>query len=747
MAAMNNQLVRPYRDIDGWAAAEEQNVQTLMHLILDLDEEIAIAAENEAQGLLPSVPFDFGAASQQRGTLYGDLQVARQRLTNLQRSLHQRLRLQYYLEACHSIDLAMPARDVLPSTPEVSEHEVIESIAYPRHIVPAVDFAEEQMDIWHKLAASPVLHHDACYSNFLELEWVRATVDGNIVGCPYSLSAFMGYAVDRAVKAIMNRIAQEDQLIQSLGIRPFVERVGNHGIVDLPRSPIQRGLSTMFSYATRPGHGTRPVPVLVTCYRPPHRLSLNEILSGLQGGIDVFDDVIASPTKGYFSGMSRVLVAAVISRLFDHMLVVSTRFGYITTGEAYIFVEICDDARILKYSVCVPRHDVEADPVTGLHRTAVAQVLAFTLRALEACETRQMPPEWYHETRQALWRWHVNPDDIFNKIPPLTRKMQHQIAHVPDDWSPVSSQSPIQQRLPYVLLPGFRPRSNEAAFNDFGFFRFFSDQHIDPAGVLIDQRPFCTPDCLWGLEHFHSLDKDCPNFRYHGDKHLGLQELLDGLRTQLDDDVANGNHDNYQFLRRCGPYTMLLKVRLASHGYTLLLKGVIPAKVDHLRREVDMYGHLLEVQGSHVPVCFGMIQTQGEVSSNTYGEFTNFMVFGGFPEGVMSLSRCRAAGMNRRMIADAVDETFQRIHEERVLHFDPEPRNMLYDARAGRVMIVDFERAVYDEFRGQQYLNATVHVGGVDEWRLEPVKMELEGFLRERRYVRRRFLEFWNRGY
>jgi hypothetical protein len=222
MAAMNNQLVRPYRDIDGWAAQEtatEQNVQGLMRLILDLDEEIAIAAENEAQGLLPSVPFDFGAASQQRVTLYNDLQEEQQRLANLQRSPRQRLRLQYHLEACHSIDLAMPARDVLPSTPEVSEHGVIESIVYPRHIVPAVDFAEEQMAIWHKLAATTVLRNDACYPNFITLEWVRATVDSNIVSCPYSLYAFMRCAVDDAVKAIMNRIAQEDQLIQSLQIR------------------------------------------------------------------------------------------------------------------------------------------------------------------------------------------------------------------------------------------------------------------------------------------------------------------------------------------------------------------------------------------------------------------------------------------------------------------------------------------------------------------------------------------------
>lgn len=222
MAAMDNQLVRLYRDIDGWAAEEketEQNVQRLMLLIRDLDEEIAIATENEAQGLIPPVPFDFGTASQQRGALYGDLEGAHQRLTNLRRSPRQRLRLQYYLEACHSIDLAMPARDILPSTSEVSDHEVIESIAYPQHIVPAVDFAEEQMDIWHKLAGSPVMRNNARYPSFIELEWVRATVDGNIVGCPYSLSAFMGYAVNEAVGAIMNQIAQEDQLIQSLQIQ------------------------------------------------------------------------------------------------------------------------------------------------------------------------------------------------------------------------------------------------------------------------------------------------------------------------------------------------------------------------------------------------------------------------------------------------------------------------------------------------------------------------------------------------
>ncbi|UKZ61139.1 uncharacterized protein TrAtP1_002410 [Trichoderma atroviride] len=776
---MDNQLVRIYRDIEHWDALTkdaEQDVRRIMRNIMALDEQIAIANGYPDQELLQSYEFAVQMANLglEREALYNEWVATNGRLKELRSIPRQRLELQEYLEACHSIDLAMPARDILPSRFEVITDEAeIESTIYPQHIVPATDFAAKQMDIWSRLSQGPEICDGAWYTGYLELEWIRAKVDANIVGCPHSLFTFMGDTVDEAVTDILGRIVKDGHLVQSLGIGAFIETVDDEKIVNISRSPLDQGLSTIFSYRKlRGGILRRPVPVLVTCYRPPYRLSLNEILTGLRGSIEVAREIVQSPAVKRFCEMSKVLVVAVITHLFQRMLVVGTRFGYITTGEAYIFLEIGADARLVRYSLCVPRHDVESDPVTGLHRTAVAQVLAFTLRAFRA---KRMPPAWYQKAQQELWKWRVDPDDIFNKIPPLVRKMKRNIEYVPGNWSPYLERSPLEQRVQRMILPGLKPRFNEASFNDLGYFGFLTSHRIQPAGepmdqddepsgqdeepsnqdgesiepaeILIDYQPFCTPECLWGLERFRALDKACPNFRYHGNKHLRLHELLDGLQEQLDGEAANWTQTNHKFLCRSGLYTTLLKVRLASHGYTLLLKGVIPSKIDHLCREADMYDQLLALQGFFIPVSFGMIETQNEVFSRSFGGFSLFMVFGGFPEGVMPLYQCMAAGIDKQVIVDAAERTFRYIHAERVFHFDPEPRNMLYDARQNRVIVADFERAMYDEVEGQQYLNPILQIEGVHEWTPERKRIPDVCFGQQRDYVRQRIEEFFERGY
>ena len=48
-------------------------------------------------------------------------------------------------------------------------------------------------------------------------------------------------------------------------------------------------------------------------------------------------------------------------------------------------------------------------------------------------------------------------------------------------------------------------------------------------------------------------------------------------------------------------------------------------------------------------------------------------------------------------------EAYTELHQLQVLHVDAEPRNILYDAISGTLMVIDFERA---EFRGRQPLGS-----------------------------------------
>jgi serine/threonine protein kinase len=90
----------------------------------------------------------------------------------------------------------------------------------------------------------------------------------------------------------------------------------------------------------------------------------------------------------------------------------------------------------------------------------------------------------------------------------------------------------------------------------------------------------------------------------------------------------------------------------------------------------------------------------------------------------MPLKQCLTAGVNGWEIVHAVHEAFEQIYSQRVLHLDPEPRNMLYDPRGRRAIVADFDRAVHDVFEGQQYVYGMVLREGEFEYRPTQVSID-----------------------
>lgn len=93
--------------------------------------------------------------------------------------------------------------------------------------------------------------------------------------------------------------------------------------------------------------------------------------------------------------------------------------GYICTGEAFIFLHIPDDPTRVYYHLCVPNKDVLPDEECRLHRTAVGQVLAFTLNALAA---EPSPQEWHDAIQEKLSTWKMEYLNVLKDIPPSVRK-------------------------------------------------------------------------------------------------------------------------------------------------------------------------------------------------------------------------------------------------------------------------------------------------------------------------------------
>ena len=191
------------------------------------------------------------------------------------------------------------------------------------------------------------------------------------------------------------------------------------------------------------------------------------------------------------------------------------------------------------------------------------------------------------------------------------------------------------------------------------------------------------------------MDKDCPNFRKHGQKHIDQLTFLHLIHVQLATD--HGFDADCTPLHLSGSRGSVFKVRLSSHSYTLVAKGMESLNRARLRHENGMYGRLQAIQGKHVAVCLGNIDLilPYYYDSGVYMHFM-FLSWGGRP-----LFDC-VDQVNQADVVKAVTTTFKELHKLRVLHCDAEPRNILYDTTSGKLMIVDFERA---EFRGRQPLS------------------------------------------
>ena len=122
----------------------------------------------------------------------------------------------------------------------------------------------------------------------------------------------------------------------------------------------------------------RGFPTLAIEYKAPHKLIVDEVVTGLESEIQPKRDVINKNGEG-FAFTARALAAAVVTQLFSYIVGKGIQYGYVCTGECFVFLHILADPSIVYYSVCVPNLDIIDDDETRLHRTAIAQVFAFTL--------------------------------------------------------------------------------------------------------------------------------------------------------------------------------------------------------------------------------------------------------------------------------------------------------------------------------------------------------------------------------
>ncbi|KAK3899972.1 hypothetical protein C8A05DRAFT_46078 [Staphylotrichum tortipilum] len=455
-------------------------------------------------------------------------------------------------------------------------------------------------------------------------------------------------------------------------------------------------------------------------YKAPHKLSQDEIVTGLASEIQPDRDVINKDGDGFAFAAKR-LAAAVVTQLFSYMVGKGIQYGYVCTGQVFVFLHIADDPATVYYHVCVPNLDVLDDDENRLYRTAVAQVFSFILQALRTSP----PPLSWHDAASGLDTWAVEYEDILSKIPESVRKEKQGASPYKGRRWHGFKRTPIRTRwycrpldaegisrnddgddeedTPPSPTMGRLTRSVKKAA--------MSGTHSGETWVQrgrgrgqqggatqrqIQNQPYCTHQCLLGLVYGGPMDKTCPNAGRHGPSHIGQAEFQYLLRSQLAEDRGPDADSTPLYLS--GAIGSLFKVRLSAYGYTLVAKGVETGNLGRLQHEKEIYDRIRHTQGKHVPVCLGLIDLVLPYYFDG-GEFEYFLLlsWAGRP-----LSRC-IEEISKTFAIDQTTRAYAELHRLQVLHADAEPRNILYDATSETLMITDFERA---EFHGRQPLNS-----------------------------------------
>jgi hypothetical protein len=669
--------------------------------------------------------------------------------------------LQQYLEACHSLSLAI---QVVTNRTLSTQGEPTKPAGriYPRRIIPWNDFATKQEEIWDQLLIGHSFYSQPIFPSSHQLEYVMSRI--RPISSEIRLRDFERNTVEDAVQELIDKTHSDLSLQSHLGLQGTVtfESHTNLGKTDVGKTDnaisesiehmsideddTRAAASVLKSLAPKTrrkarGKGNladqfciyrmsdgRNVPILAIEYKAPHKLSQDEIITGLESEIQPERDVINKDGKSFdlpaHVFASRSLTAAVITQLFSYMIGKGIRYGYVCTGEAFVFLYIPDDPTIVYYSVCVPNLDVLDDDETRLHRTAVAQVFAFTLQALRAGP----PPLSWHDGVADLKTWAVEYDDVLRNIPATVRKEPRASPYKPQRWqgfkrSPIRTRTRSRCQQPDSNTRHWDNDNNEkedppsptpnqshyssgktiASSRGTGLSRK-RGQHSRGGGrqqgqatqQKIQDRAFCTQQCLLGLAYGGPMDENCPNFDDHGQEHIDRLEFLQLIREQLA--VDRGPNADSVPLYLSGSVGSVFKVRLSSHGYTVVAKGMESLDFARLRHENELYDQLRAIQGKHVPVCLGRVDLvlPYYYDSGVYVHFL-FLSWAGRPL-FDCINQVDKAGVIR-----AVTTAFTELHRLHVLHCDAEPRNILYNAYSGNLMIVDFERA---EFQGRQPLGS-----------------------------------------
>ncbi|KAL2810711.1 hypothetical protein BDW59DRAFT_168107 [Aspergillus cavernicola] len=319
---------------------------------------------------------------------------------------------------------------------------------YPKRIVPWLNFPQLQEQVWEKFDRTAAFTSRPLFPSDTQIDYVVTNIRSSPIYSEASLRNFERDTVDNFVEKVVNALRDDEPLRHEFRIQgrvTFYDRANaseNSLENSLEQMNLQDARTPQRPANTRHGRGRgrgrgaaqrqkrdgtlrrrnrradqfcvhlvadeRQIPVYAVEFKAPHKVTIPELVAGLHQ-MDLARDVIDQEGDTFEFYATR-LVAAVITQIFSYMIDSGVRYGYICTGEAFVFLHIPkDDPTVVQYFLCIPNQDVQADDELRLHRTAIGQVLAFTLQTLAAEAPTQ---EWHDAADDKLTTWEVEYLDI-----------------------------------------------------------------------------------------------------------------------------------------------------------------------------------------------------------------------------------------------------------------------------------------------------------------------------------------------
>lgn len=650
-----------------------------------------------------------------------------------------------YIEACHDLIFA---NFTVETNKDITSKGSITNPGgrrCPYRLEPWEDFLEEQRVILGTLFSTFPAQTQAFRSRHY-LKTRGQVIAATRVGDEDALRLVLQDLVAEPVTSIVERFQDEDAVKAEFDIGAgiaFETRVNalagsEQGAGGRPRTPDGTKLrpDQICAYRRDDGHSTGRTMAYIIEHKAPHKLTLPHLRVGLRP-MNIYEEVVNRPTipvpeeiDARFHYNADRLAAAAVTQTFDYMIQAGLTYGCLTTGEGFVFLKIDWTHPItLFYHLAEPVPEVDEHRSNFLCCTAVSQVLAFTVLALDAQARQEHGQNDRRRAMESLKTWAVDWDTILRSIPQseraapptspaykartykgvdrspyLLRQNKARAAGERDRRVGLAGRHPSPEsdddnggeaRMPDTPTPARRRRAlRDPARHPHG--------NSGPAGPSSQhgrssQRRYCTQTCLLGLVVGGALDEACPNVALHrrtdGDHlhpvdhatWLGL--LREQLGRTLDDGIVP--------LEKQGARGVLFQVTLLAHGYTFVSKATTASFIRELEHEAVVYDRLRPLQGTRVPVFLGAVDLR-EIGRTYYYDIEVRIIY-------LVLLSCGGRSLDEIPVSD--DAKIQReaiqsvraLHMHGVVHTDVRDANVLWNEETQRAMVIDFEQAVLVE--------------------------------------------------